>query len=69
MADDARRRMEMEAALKQIKSIQKRQAKNRPRRWKLDVSLPRLAFQGILAFGVGVMVGLGAFILYRIVAG
>lgn len=67
MADEARRRLEMEAALKQIKSIQQRQAKNRTRRWRLDVSLPKLAFQGVLAFGVGVLVGLGAFVLYSIV--
>lgn len=68
MADEARRRMEMEAALKQIKTIQKRQAKNRGRRvWRLDVSLPKLALQGFLALGIGVLVGLGAFVLYRIV--
>lgn len=67
MADEARRRMEMEAALKQIKTIQKRQAKNRGRVWRLDVSLPKLALQGFLALSVGVLVGLGAFVLYRIV--
>ncbi len=66
MADETRRRMEMEAALKQIKNIQKRQAKNRGRTWRLDVSLPRLALQGLLVFAVGVLVGLGAFVLFRI---
>ncbi len=67
VADEARRRLEMEAALKQIKNIQKRQAKNRGRNWRLDVSLPKLAFQGVLVFGVGMLVGLGAFVLFRIV--
>lgn len=67
MADEARRRLEMEAALKQIKNIQKRQAKNRRRAWRLDVSLPKLAFQGLIVFGVGVLVGLGAFVLFRVV--
>lgn len=67
VADDARRRVEMEAALKQIKTIQKRQAKNRTRSWRLDVSIGKLAFQGLLTFGVGVLVGLGVFVLFRIV--
>lgn len=67
MADEARRRMEMEAALKQIKNIQKRQAKNRSRVWRLDVSVPKLAFQGVVATAVGVLVGLGAFVLFKII--
>ena len=62
MADEARRRMEMEAALKQIKNIQKRQAK-RGRSWRLDVSIPKMAFQGILAFCVGILVGMGVYVL------
>ncbi len=66
MADDARRRLEMEAALKQIKNIQKRQAKQRRGVWRLDVSLPKLALQGIGAFLVGVLVGMGMFVLYWI---
>lgn len=67
MADEERRRMEMEAALKQIKTIQKRHAKNKSRGWKLDVSLPKLAFQGVLVFLLGILVGLGAFVLFKIV--
>ena len=39
MADETRRRMEMEAALKQIKSVQKRQARNRKRAWRLDLGV------------------------------
>ena len=66
MSDDARRRLEMEAALKQIKSIQKKQAKNRKRSWRLDVSIPKLAIQGILVFCVGVLVGMGAFVLLSV---
>lgn len=66
MADDARRRMEMEAALKQIKSIQKKQAKNRRRSWRLDVSVPKLAIQGIAVFCIGVLVGMGAFVLLSV---
>ena len=69
MADDQRRRLEMEAALKQIKDIQKRQVKKQKRNWRLDVSLPRLAFQGLLAFIVGMLVGLGAYVLFNIVIG
>lgn len=67
MADEVRRRMEMQAALKQIKTVQKRHSRNRNRIWRLDVSLPRLAAQGALCFAVGVLVGLGAFVLFRIV--
>ncbi len=67
MSDESRRRLEMEAALKQIKSIQKRQAKSVQRRWRIDVSLPVLAVQGVSVFIVGVLVGLGLFVLYRIV--
>ena len=66
MADEARRRMEMEAALKQIKTIQKRQTRTIGRTWRLDVSLPTLALQGGLVFAIGVLVGLGAFVLFRI---
>lgn len=68
MADEARRRLEMEAALKQIKNIQKRQAKSRQRRWRLDVPMSKLAVQGVAMFAIGVLVGLGAFVLYRILA-
>ncbi len=68
MADDARRRVEMEAALKQIKSIQKRQAKSRKRTWRLDVSLPKLCLQGLGMFCIGLLVGMGAFVLYWIVS-
>ena len=66
MADEQRRRLEMEAALKQIKNIQKRQAKNRRRAWRLDVSLPKLALQGLGAFCIGVLVGMGIFVLFWI---
>lgn len=67
MADDARRRAEMEAALKQIKSIQKRQAKNRKRSWRLDVSVPKLCLQGFGLFCIGLLVGMGAFVLYWVI--
>jgi hypothetical protein len=63
MSDEARRRLEMEATLKQIKNIQKRQARGRTRAWRLDVSLPKLAMQGLGMFGVGVLVGMGLFVL------
>ena len=66
MADDARRRLEMEAALKQIKDIQKRQAKPRGRSWRLDVSLGKMALQGIGIFLIGVLVGMGIFVLFWI---
>ena len=69
MPEDARRRLEMEAALKQIKSIQKRQTRGGKRRWRLDVSLPMLAVQGLGVFAVGVLVGLGLYVLYSIVFG
>ena len=69
MPDEARRRLEMEAALKQIKTIQKRQGKSGKRRWRLDVSLPILAIQGLGVFIVGVLVGLGLFVLYSILFG
>ncbi len=68
MADEARRRLEMEAALKQIKNIQKRQAKSRQRRWRLDVPLSMLGIQGVWMFAIGVLGGLGAFVLYLILA-
>lgn len=63
MTDEARRRLEMEATLKQIKSIQKRQSRPRGRSWRLDVSLPKLAVQGAGMFAVGVLVGMGLFVL------
>lgn len=66
MADEARRRLEMEAALKQIKNIQKRQSKNRKRSWRLDVSIPKLAVQGIASFCIGILVGMGVFVLFWI---
>ena len=66
MSDEARRRDEMEAALKQIKTIQKRQAKNRKRNWRLDVSITRMALQGLGAFCIGVLVGMGIFVLFWI---
>ena len=69
MPDDARRRLEMEAALKQIKTIQKRQTRSGKRRWRLDVSLPVLAIQGLGVFIIGVLVGLGLYVLYNIVFG
>ena len=69
MPDDARRRLEMEAALKQIKTIQKRQTRSGKRRWRLDVSLPILAMQGLGVFIIGVLVGLGLYVLYNIVLG
>ena len=69
MADDARRRLEMQAALKQIKNIQKRQSKPSGKRWRLDVSLSRLAVQGLGVFIIGLLVGLGLFVLYSIVVG
>lgn len=67
MADDSRRRVEMEAALKQIKTIQKRQARTRKRAWRLDISVPRMCVQGAGAFAVGLLVGMGAFVLFWIV--
>ena len=69
MPNESRRRLEMEAALKQIKTIQKRQGKGGKRRWRLDVSLPILAIQGLGVFVVGLLVGLGLFVLYSIVFG
>ncbi len=69
MPDDVRKRLEMEAALKQIKNIQRRQNRGNKRRWRLDVPLSTLAIQGIGVFVVGLLVGLGLFVLYRILAG
>ena len=69
MPDDARKRLEMEAALKQIKSIQKRQSKGDGQHWRLDVPLATIAWQGMGVFVVGILVGLGLFILYRIILG
>ena len=67
MSDESRRRMELEAALKQIKTIQKRQARTRERTWRLDISLAAMIFQGMMVFAIGVLVGLGASVLYQIV--
>ena len=69
MPDDARRRLEVEAALKQIKTIQRRQTGSGKRRWRLDVSLPVLAMQGLGVFIIGVLVGLGLYVLYNILFG
>lgn len=66
MPDDVRKRLEMEAALKQIKNIQRRQQKGGRRRWRLDVPLSTLALQGVGVFVIGVLVGLGLFVLYRL---
>lgn len=66
MPDDARKRREMEAALRQIKTIQRRQQKGGRKRWHLDVPLSTLALQGVGTFIIGVLVGLGLFVLYRL---
>jgi hypothetical protein len=57
----------MEAALKQIKTIQKRQAKMRGRTWQLDVTPAKMIFQGAAVFAIGVLVGLGVFVLFQII--
>ncbi len=56
----------MEAALKQIKTIQRRQQRGGRKRWRLDVPLSTLALQGVGIFIIGVLVGLGLFVLYRL---
>lgn len=69
MAEEPRRKLEIQAALKQIKDYQKRQTRKGGRRWRLDVSLPALAAQGLAVFVLGVLVGLGLFVLFRIILG
>lgn len=66
MPNDARKRLEMEAALKQIKTIQRRRRRGGKKRWRLDVPLSALALQGVGVFIIGVLVGLGLFVLYRL---
>lgn len=66
MADDPRRAIEMKAALQQIHNRQKGQGR-KAGRWRLDVSLPKLAVQGMLVFLIGVLVGLGLFVFARVV--
>lgn len=67
MTDENRHRAEMNAALKQIQSFQKRQTKGRRSAgWKLDVSLPKLALQGLGTFCIGILVGMGIFVLFWI---
>lgn len=70
MPDEKPRRLEVEAALMQIRSVQQQQTRQRPvKRWRLDVSFARLALQSLLIFGVGMLVGLGGFVLYRLIVG
>ncbi|MDR2391663.1 MAG: hypothetical protein LBE84_08305 [Planctomycetota bacterium] len=67
MSDESRRRVEIEAALKQIQTIQRRQARTRGRMWRLDISPAAMIIQGVMVFAIGVLVGLGASVLYQIV--
>ncbi|MDR1535867.1 MAG: hypothetical protein LBU64_12370 [Planctomycetota bacterium] len=67
MSDEARRNLEIEAALKQIKTMQKRQARRRGRAWRLDVSWPKLILQCLVVFSIGILVGLGGFVLLQII--
>jgi len=63
-ADDPKRHQrELKAALKQIRHFQERTS----RRWRLDISLTRLAAEGIGVFLVGILVGLGLYVLYALV--
>ena len=64
MAEDNRRDREIKAVLRQLKT--KQQTDAGPRRWRLDVSLPTLAWQGGTAFLVGFLVGLGLFVLQSV---
>ena len=65
MADDNRREREIKAVIRQLKSKQA-QTDPAPRRWRLDVPLTTLAWQGGVAFLVGFLVGLGLFVLQRV---
>lgn len=71
MEEDTKRRSEMQVAMQQIRSAQSRQTRTivrqRVKKWRLDVPMTKMAIQGILTFGVGILVGLGAFVLYSVV--
>ncbi len=63
MAEDPRREREMKAALDQIRAVQTRAG----RRWRLDVSVGRLAAEGIAVFLLAFLVGRGLASLFLVV--
>ena len=65
MPDNARRDREIKAAIQQLKARQA-QAEGGPRRWRIDVPLTTIAWQGGVAFLVGFLVGLGVFVLHQV---
>lgn len=62
MPEDKRHRRECDALLKQIKGMQQDAA----RKWRLDVPLGKLALQGIGVFVIGILVGLGLYVLFDV---
>ena len=62
MTDDQRHERELKATLRQIRE---RHSRKGPR-WRLDISLGRLAIEGIGVFIVGILVGLGLYVLYEL---
>lgn len=66
MTDDKRRKLEADAVLKQIKEYnRKNPLPSQEGKWRLDVSLGRLALEGIGVFVVGILVGLGLWVLFE----
>ncbi len=63
MTEDKRHQRELQATLKQIRKFHK----DKVPRWRLDISLGRLAIEGIGVFLVGILVGLGLYVLYELV--
>jgi hypothetical protein len=61
--DKERRELEIQTVLANIKAAQARQR----RKWRLDVTLPMLAAQGVGMFVVGVLVGTGLGIVLQLI--
>lgn len=53
---------DMQGALDKIRQFNTK----RPVRWRLDVTVWRLVFEGLLVFGMAFLVGLGLGIVYNI---
>ncbi len=62
MTEDKRHSRELKATLKQIRNFHHREGP----RWRLDISLARLAIEGIGLFALGILVGLGLYVLYEL---
>lgn len=65
MEQQERHHRELQAALEQIRSIRARAETN----WRLDIPVWKLSIEGLGAFLVAFMTGLGMGVIFRVLAG